>query len=539
MTAEMDAHLKTDLFSAEVVRQGLASIAEEMTLIVMRAARSPALREAGDLSSALTDANGGIVAQGRDLPVHLGVMAYTVKELIAAVGKDHIRRGDVWILNQPAVGGNHLPDVKLIRPIFWSSELIGFAISLAHWADVGGGAPGSYDAAATDLWQEGLQIPPVRIVAENEIVPDILAFILANVRGHREREGDIRAQISALQIGDRRALELIERVGRDVYLESVSHIHDVSERSMLQLINSIPPGRYSGEDFIDDDGRKGGPVRIAVEVAVTGDSISFDFSSSADAIPAPLNTTPFVVNSAVLYVLMALGSQEGYHSDGATRPIRIKTRLGSIVNPGPGYPVVAGNHETSQRVVDAVMRALSTVIPERVSAGGCGTAGLLIFAGRAENGRWWTFYETHGGGEGAQYSRDGCSATRVHLSNMANTPAEFIETEYPIEVLRSAVRTNSGGRGMRCGGDGLVREYRVLADGVVLTTIFERGVVAPYGLRGGQDGQTFQVTLIRDGERNALPGCYNTILQRNDVLLVETAGGGGFGSAPDSSGLSE
>lgn len=520
---------RVDLFSAEVIRQGLSSIAEEMSLIVMRAARSPALREAGDLSSALTDARGGLVAQGKDLPIHLGVMAFTVKELISTVGIEQIESGDVWIVNQPNVGGNHLPDVKLIRPIYFKSELIGFGISLAHWADVGGGAPGSYDASATDLWQEGLQIPPVRIMRQDKIVADILSFIRANVRGEEERDGDIRAQIAALQIAEKRVVELVGRMGLSDYLKCVSHIHDVSEQQMRQVISSIPQGRYAGEDHIDGDGRGGPPVRIAVEIEVKGTEIIFDFSKSADAILAPLNTTPYVTNSAVLYVMKSLAPDEMYHTDGAMRPIRLITRPGSIVDPGFGYPVVAGNHETSQRIADAVIRALSKVIPERVTAGGCGTAGLLIFAGRHPDGRWWTFYETHGGGEGAQSARDGCSATRVHLSNMANTPTEFIEAEYPIEVLRSALRKDSGGHGARRGGDGLVREYRVLGDGVSLTTVFERGVIPAYGLRGGGDGAPFKVTLIRGEDRTPLSGCQNCPLMRDDIVLVESAGGGGFG----------
>jgi len=528
-TKQSKAKSQVDLFSAEVIRQGLSSIAEEMTVIVMRAARSPALREAGDLSSALTDSHGGLVAQGKDLPIHLGVMAFTVKELIAAVGKDQMEKGDVWIVNQPGMGGNHLPDVKLIRPIFFRAELIGFGISLAHWADVGGGAPGSYDASATDLWQEGLQIPPVRIMRQDKIVPDILSFIRANVRGEAERDGDIRAQIAALQIAEKRVLELIERVGLSEYLQCVAHIHDVSEQQMLDVIASIPQGHYDGEDHIDGNGRGGPPVRIAVEIEVKASEIVFDFSKSADAILAPLNTTRCIANSAVLYVMKSLAPGEMYHTDGAMRPIRVITRLGSIVDPGFGYPVVAGNHETSQRIVDSIIRALSNIIPDRITAGGCGTAGLLIFAGRGLDGRWWTFYETHGGGEGAQNARDGCSATRVHLSNMANTPAEFIEAEYPIEVMRSAVRDNSGGRGARRGGNGLIREYRVLSDDVALTTVFERGVIAPYGLCGGEDGAKFRVTLIRGDQRIALSGCQNQALKSGDIVLAETAGGGGFG----------
>ena len=264
-----------------------------------------------------------------------------------------------------------------------------------------------------------------------------------------------------------------------------------------------------------------------MRVHVTGDEVPFDFSSSEDAILAPLNTTPIVVHASVMYVVKSIADEEIYHSDGAFRPIRIdQTRDGSILSPPPGFPLAAGNHETSQRVVDAVIRALSKAIPERVCAGGCGTAGLLIFSGRDMQGQWWTLYETHGGGEGANIRRDGQDATRVNLSNMANTPSEVIEAEYPIEVLRYSIRDGSGGAGKNKGGNGIVREYKVLSREAMLTTIFERGVVSPYGLFGGEPEAPFRVTLKRGSQHIALSGCQNTSLKHGDIILIETAGGG-------------
>ncbi|HVZ46348.1 MAG TPA: hydantoinase B/oxoprolinase family protein [Ramlibacter sp.] len=519
-----------DIFAMEVVRHGLASIADEMTAVVMRAARSPALREAGDLSSALTDAQGGIIAQGNDLPIHLGVMATTVKALIATVGLAAIQPGDVWILNDVEVGGNHLPDVKIVRPVFVAAELVAFAVSLAHWADVGGGMPGSYHAAATDLWQEGLRMPPVRLVRADAYVEDVLALVKANVRGPMEREGDIRAQVAALRFGEKRLLELVERVSLAGFRSAIAQLHSLAEKQMRSVVASIPDGTYFGWDRIDSDYRTGGSPRVAVNVTVRGSDIDFDFTRSDDAIRSPLNTTRFVANSAVLYVLKAIAGEEIYHADGLARCITLRTRKGSIVDPPLGLPVAAGNHETSQRIVDAIVKALAQAIPERVCAGGCGTAGLLIFSGQRGNGNWWTFYETHGGGEGAHAHRDGCSATRVHLSNMANTPAEFVEREYPLKVLRSAVRAGSGGHGRHAGGNGIRREYLVLQDKVMLTTVFERGVIAPYGLFGGEDGAPFRVTIRRGGETQALDGCANTQLAEGDVVIVESAGGGGYGS---------
>ena len=519
-----------DPFAVEVVRQGLASIAEEMTLIVMRAARSPVLREAGDLSSAITDARGGIIAQGRDLPVHLGVMAFTVKALLEHVGRKNIQKGDVWIVNDPAIGGNHLPDVKVIRPIFYETELVAFAISLAHWADVGGGTPGSYNAGASDIWQEGLRIPPVRIMRHDHLVAEVMAFITSNVRGHSETEGDILAQAASCMLADNRVQEMLDRLRLEVFRGACARIHEVSEQQVRRILSSIPDGVYHGEDFVDGDGRGGPPVKIAVKIDVRGDRAVFDFSGSDNAILAPLNTTPVVVHASVIYVIKSISKEEIYHSDGAFRPIEIITRRGSILNPRTGFPLAAGNHETSQRVVDAVICGLSNAIPERVCAGGCGTAGLLIFAGRDLQGQWWTLYETHGGGEGANIERNGHDATRVHLSNMANTPSEVIEAEYPIEVLRYSIRDDSGGAGRSRGGNGIVREYRVLSREATLTTIFERGVTPPYGLFGGESGAPFKVTLQRGSEHVPLSGCQNTSLEFGDIVLIETAGGGGFGS---------
>jgi len=456
-------------------------------------------------------------------------MAFTVKALIEHVGRQNISHGDVWIVNHPDVGGNHLPDVKVIRPIFAGSELIAFGISLAHWADIGGGTPGSYNASATDAWQEGLQIPPVRLMRGGEICPEIMAFIKANVRGDAEREGDILAQVAACTIADKRINELIDRLGKETFLSAVRRIHEISEQQVRRVIRSIPDGRYRGEDFVDGDGRGGPPIRIAVDIEITGDQAVFDFSGSADAIAAPLNTTTLVAHTSVMYVLKSICTEDMYHSDGASRPIKVITRRGSILNPDRGYPLAAGNHETSQRIVDAVIRALSSAVPERICAGGCGTAGLLIFSGRNPQGEWWTFYETHGGGEGAHKDRDGCDATRVHLSNMANTPSEVVEAEYPIEVVRYTIRDGSGGRGAHTGGNGILREYKLLCEQAMLTAIFERSVVPPYGLFDGQPGAPFKVTLQPGSERIPLRGCQNLPLHHGDIVLIETAGGGGFG----------
>jgi len=529
-----DMTVKLDPVSLEVIRNALTAVAEEMSSVVMRAARSPLLREAGDHSSALTDANGYLVAQGRDVPVHLGVLSFTVREFIRVVGRAALKPGDVWILNLPDVGGNHLPDVKLIRPIFHDGQLYAFSISLAHWADVGGAMPGSYYAAAFDCWQEGLRIPPVRLVAGDEIDEEKMGLILANVRGPAERRGDILAQISATTVAGRRLEELRLTYGVEFLMAAFEAIHDRAERQMREAIAAIPDGVYEGEDFMDDDGHGGAPVAIRVKVTIAGEAASFDFTETDNAVPGALNTTPFIAAAGVFYVMKALYGPDIQPSAGCYRPLSVVTRPGSILDPRANVPVVGGNHETCQRVADAIFKALVPVAAEKLSAGGPTTAGLLIFSARNEEGDYSTFYEVHGGGEGARIDRDGMAVTRVHLANVMSTPAEVIETEYPIMVERQALRPNSGGAGAHRGGEGLDRVYRMMADNVSLTTMFERAVVPAYGLEGGEDGALFEVVLTRkEGTQEKLPGKHNVTINRGDRVTVLSCGGGGYGAKPD------
>ena len=529
-----DNPLQLDPVSLEVIRNALTAVAEEMSSVVMRAARSPLLREAGDHSSALTDADGYLVAQGRDVPVHLGVLSFTVREFLRLVGRDTLKPGDVWILNLPDVGGNHLPDVKLIRPIFHEEKLYAFSISLAHWADVGGAMPGSYYAAAFDCWQEGLRIPPVRLVADDQIDEEKMGFILANVRGPAERRGDILAQISATTVAGRRLEELRVQYGVPFLTAAFNAIHDRAERQMKDAISTIPDGVYEGEDFMDDDGHGGAPVAIRVRITIQGDTARFDFNGTDNAVPGALNTTPFIAAAGVFYVMKALYGPDIQPSAGCYRPLTVDTRRGSILDPRSNVPVVGGNHETCQRVADAIFKALVPVAAEKLSAGGPTTAGLLIFSARNSDGDYSTFYEVHGGGEGARVDRDGMAVTRVHLANVMSTPVEVIETEYPIMVERQALRPTSGGAGAHRGGDGLHRVYRMLANDVSLTTMFERAVVPPYGLEGGEDGALFEVHLeTKEGTQTKLPGKHNVTINTGDRVTVLSCGGGGYGVQTD------
>lgn len=521
-----------DPVTLEVIRNALTATAEEMSLVVMRAARSPLLREAGDLSSALTDSDGQLIAQGRDIPMHMGVMSFTVAEFLKRVPKERLAPGDVWFLNLPEVGGNHLPDVKAIRPVFIEGAIRAFAVSLAHWADIGGAVPGSYVANAVDAWQEGLRIPPLRLFSSAGADREKLDFVLANVRGAAEREGDILAQMAATRVAEERLSRLFAEHGTETVIDAIAAIHDRAEAQMRASLRAIPDGVFSGEDWLDDDAAGGDPVPVRVRVTISGDSATFDFSDSADAIRGPLNTTPFIAAASVFYVVKALFGQDIQPSGGCYRPLRIITRPGSLLQPGPERPLVGGNHETSQRVADAVFKAFETIFPERLSAGGPTTSGLMLFGGRRADGVWTTLYETHGGGEGARHDRDGAPVIRVHMSNVMNTPAEVIEAEYPIRVERQALRRNSGGEGKHRGGEGLHREYHVLCDDMSVTSMFERRVIPPYGLQSGSAGAPFKVTIVeRTGKTFELPGKANIRLGRGDLVIVDSCGGGGYGLA--------
>jgi len=504
---------RVDPFALEVIRNMLTATAEEMSLVVMRAAR--------------------LIAQGRDIPMHMGVMSFTVKEFLKRVPAERLAPGDVWFLNLPEIGGNHLPDVKAIRPVFVGDRIAAYAVSLAHWADIGGAVPGSYVAYATDAWQEGLRISPLRLFSAEGPDEEKLDLVLANLRGAAERRGDILAQMAATRMAEQRLQELFARHGAATLSAAITQLHDRAEAQMRAALNRLPRGTYEGEDWLDDDGAGGAPLPIRVRIDLEGETARFDFSESGDAARGPLNTTPFIAAASVFYAIKALAGPDIQANGGCYRPLEVITRPGSVLDPGPERPVVGGNHETSQRVADAIFKALEPAVPERLTAGGPTTSGLLLFAGNDDAGRWTTLYETHGGGEGARAERNGAPVVRVHMSNVMNTPAEVIEAEYPIRVECQTLRRGSGGKGAHRGGDGLVREYRVLAEELSLTSMFERAVVPPYGLQGGEAGAAFRVRVVpAAGEEYELPGKANVTLGRGDLVIVESCGGGGYGAPP-------
>jgi N-methylhydantoinase B len=523
-----------DPVTLEVVRNAVYAIAEEMRVVVMRSARSPLLKEAGDLSCVLTDPQGRLIAQGNlDIPIHLGVMCFTVKEFLKRIPAEKLRDGDVFFTNSPSIGGNHLPDVKAIKPVFFENHLVAFAVNLSHWPDVGGALPGSCVPWATDLIQEGLHIPPLRLFDTSGPIEEALGFVLANVRNPVERRGDMYAQRAADEIAGRRLHELLTRFGVARVTACWERMMEESDRRMRAAIAAVPDGVYEGEDFLDDDGLGDQPVRIHVSVTVRGDEVAFDFDGSDPRVRGPLNTTYFVTCSAVYYTCKALLGPDVPPNDGCYRALSVRVPAGTLLDPAPDAPLVAGNHETSQRIVDALFKAWAQALPDQVTAGGITTGGVVILTGKRSDAVPFVLYEVHGGGEGAGGWRDGLSATRVHTANTMNTPVEAIELEYPLVVERHELRERSAGAGRRRGGLGFRRAYRVQSSEAQLTTIVERCRIAPWGLAGGSDGQPSRVTLERHGLQMELAGKATHELHAGDVVCIETAGGGGYGPADE------
>lgn len=506
-----------------------ASVAEEMGVTLGRTAHSPNIKERRDYSCAVLDPRGKLVAQAAHIPVHLGAMPLSVE---AALPLAPFAPGDVVILNDPYLGGTHLPDITLVSPVFQraaSAELVGFVVSRAHHADVGGMSPGSMPLA-TELVQEGVIIPPLRLLRAGRRNQELLALLLRNVRTPEERLGDLDAQLAAHQTGEARLLDLVGRYGRREVGRQMAAVQDYAERLTRAAIGRIPNGTYEFEDALDDDGLSDEPLPIRLRLAVRGELLHFDFSGSAPEQPSSLNAVAAVTRSAVYYVVRCLLDEDAPTNDGCLRPIAFTLPEGSIVNARPPRAVSAGNVETSQRIVDVVLGALAQALPDRIPAASAGTMNNVTIGGfDSERGRPFAYYETLAGGSGAGPNGDGLSAVHTHMTNTMNTPVEALELTYPFRVREYALRRGSGGAGRYRGGDGLVREYEFLTPAQV-TVVGERRRRGPWGLRGGAPGTPGRDLLIETGgRRRRLPSKAQFQARAGSRLRIETPGGGGRG----------
>jgi N-methylhydantoinase B len=504
-----------DPVTLSVLASALAGIAEEMGAVLIRGAYSSNIKERRDCSAALFDARGRLVAQAEHIPVHLGAMP----ESVAAVIEHDPEPGDVFVLNDPFRGGTHLPDITLVSPIALEGEVIGYGVTRAHHSDIGGMSPGSMPSDSRELLQEGLVIPPLRLERGGEVVDDVLDLILANVRTPDVRRGDLRAQLASNRLAERRLGELIERRGRDTVLTAFDEVLAYAERRTREALRELPDGRYEARGEMEGDGVTEDDVEIAVAVTVEGDGLVVDFEGTADAVAGNVNCPLAVTHSACYFALRVLLPGDVPANAGAYAPVEVRAPEGSLVCAQPPSAVVAGNVETSQRIADTVLLALSQAVD--LPAQGQGTMNNLIIGGRG-----WTYYETIGGGQGASAAGDGPSGVHVGMSNTLNTPVEALELEYPMRVERYELRSGSGGEGGHRGGDGIERAVRVL-EPATLSLLSDRRRHEPQGARGGQPGEVGANLL--DGE--ALGAKATRALEADAVVTVCTPGGGGYGSA--------
>jgi N-methylhydantoinase B len=536
-----------DPTTLEIYRALYTSVAEEMGVTLRRTSFSPNIKERRDYSCAVFDADGRVIAQGDHMPVHLGSMPMAVA---AALREVEIGPGDVVALNDPFAGGTHLPDVTLVMGVFAqvsgvkgrlsekkkhrhptpsTRNPIFYVANRAHHADIGGATPGSM-GLATDVYGEGVRIPPIRIVRGGEVCADVMKLILTNVRSSDERRADFEAQIGSLKTGEMRLLEIVERRGAKEAGDYATHLIDYSARRMRRAITEIPDGTYSAEDALDDDGIVDGEIPIRVSISIKDDRARVDFTGSSPQVAGAVNAVEAITVSAVSYCFRCLLSGDVPASAGLIEPIEVIAPEGTVVNARHPASVAGGNVETSQRIVDTVFKALSKAIPKRIPAASQGTMNNLTIGGiDPRTGSEFSYYETVAGGMGARADLDGMSATHSHMTNSLNTPAEALEYAYPLRVREYRIRKGSGGKGKQKGGDGTIREIETLAS-ANMALLADRRKRAPYGLHGGEDGERGRAFVIRrDGAKEQLRSKDNRQLNPGDRVRIETPSGGGFG----------
>jgi N-methylhydantoinase B len=519
-----------DPIRTEMMKHRLVSVAEEMGARLQRAAFSPNIKERCDFSCAVFDPSGNLVAQAAHIPVHLGAMPLSVQACLESLS---LAPGDVAMVNDPYRGGTHLPDLTVVSPIFVEETspptLLGLVANRAHHADIGGMSAGSMPLSQ-EIYQEGLIIPPVKLMVGGQKNDDIWRLLLANVRTPGERMGDLQAQLAANQIGGERMRVMAERFGTQPLLAEMDALLRYSERMTRQLISTLPNGCYRFQDALDNDGFTEEPAVIRVAIMIEDEEVTVDFSGTDAQRPGSINAVYPVTLSAVAYVFRCVLGLDIPANSGCLRPIHIVAPEGTLVNARRPAAVAAGNVETSQRIVDALLGAMAQACPDRIPAASQGTMNNLTIGGWDQrHNRPFAYYETIGGGMGAGPQLDGASGRHSHMTNTLNTPVEAVEYAYPFRVARYALRENSGGSGQHQGGEGIVRTYEFLQPAEV-TLLSDRRVTKPYGLEGGAPGQPGRNRLTKNGGKLDVTGKCSFSVEAGDILSIETPGGGGYGS---------
>ena len=521
-----------DPVRTEIMKHRLVSVAEEMGARLKRAAFSPNIKERCDFSCAVFDASGELVVQAAHIPVHLGAMPLSVQACLDTLT---FAPGDVAMVNDPYRGGTHLPDITVVSPIFVEKDatqtVLGFVANRAHHADIGGMSAGSMPLSQ-EIFQEGLVIPPVKLMVAGQQSDDVWRLLLANVRTPDERLGDLQAQLAANHIGMERMQGLAKRFGVKTLTADMDALLRYSEHITRQLIGQLPNGSYRFKDALDNDGFSKESANICVEITIEGEQATVDFSGTDAQRPGSINAVYPVTLSAVSYVFRCVLGLDIPANSGCLRPIHIIAPERTLVNARRPSAVAAGNVETSQRIVDVLLGALAQACSGRIPAASQGTMNNLTIGGWDErHGRSFAYYETIGGGMGAGPQLAGASGRHSHMTNTLNTPVEALEYAYPFRVTQYALRKGSGGKGKHQGGDGLVREYE-FSQPAEVTLLSDRRVTKPYGLEGGDPGTPGRNLIKQNGMEKEVPGKCSFAVEAGDSLIIETPGGGGYGLKP-------
>lgn len=528
---------KIDPIFTEVVKGAFAWTCEEMGIILRNTAFSPNIKERMDHSCAFFLPDGKLISQAEHIPVHLGSMVWCMKKFLENV-KDDFEEGDIWMFNDPYISGTHLNDVTVVSPFFFKGKLEGFLCVKAHIVDVGGKVPGSISSDATEIWQEGIVLPPVKIFERGRLRRDILEIFLANVRTPDIAKGDINAIFSAVWRGKERAEEIFSSYGVERVRGACKAVIRKTAQKIKRRIRKLPDDELEVQDVVEVsshvlESSSYKDLIIRLNLKKRGEKIIFDFSKSSPQADLPFNAVEGVVWSAVMYGIKCIFEPEGVPNSGLLEPIEIRVREGTFLNPKKPAPVSGGNLETSQRLADVVLIALSHFFPKDVPACGQGTMNNVMVGGIREDGSIWTFYETVGGGAGACFGKDGESGVHVNMTNTMNTPIEVMELEYPLIFLTYRLRKGSGGRGRWKGGEGIVRAWKLSEGKATLTFVGSRRKTRPKGLAGGEAGKPGGQYVVKGGKKRKIPFMTTLTLEKGDEFWLLTPGGGGWGKKED------
>ena len=523
--------IQTDPITLEVMRNAFQSVAEEMGAALIRTALSPNIKDRRDCSTGVYSASGELVAQAEHIPLHLGLMPSVVKSTLKRFPIDRLQPGDAIITNDPYVSGSHLPDICIISPLFVEDRCVGIVANLAHHVDIGGIAPGGMPTISTEIFQEGLRIPPVRIKKQGRVDEELVALITTNVRTSREALGDFQAQLAANNVGEQRLKEIITKYGQEMATHYMDELINYSERQMLARIKDLPNGVFTFEDYLEGDGLSDDRLTIRASVTIDRQNITVDFTGSSRQTRGSVNCTRPVTLACTFYALKSAIDPDLPSTGGTFRPVDTITPKGTIVNPEFPAPVSNANINTAQRIADVVLGALAQAIPHKVPAASSGSMGLFTIGGVDPRSRqYYSYVETYGGGQGAVVNQDGMDGVHTNMTNTRNTPVEVIEIAYPLRVEKYGLVPNTEGPGRCRGGLGLTRELTVLDHSPTMTLGSDRLKIPPWGLQGGGSGGTVGSFIEKpDGKRQTLPSKVTRSVEPGTRIVLRTAGGGGYG----------